>query len=147
MTAPAAKKSVDGFGDIRGLCPEEPTKQGSYYSAAVAYYGRTQDMHATADGDQNVYTYAVGLASPLPRIEIPLMGKTVTMVPFAKSVGGFGISSAQGDFQPTNTIVDFFVETITPHLRQLPDQLRRRGAGRRPRHGRHRALRVPAGRR
>jgi type IV pilus assembly protein PilY1 len=29
-------KTVDGFGNIRGLCPEEPTKQGSYYSAAVA---------------------------------------------------------------------------------------------------------------
>jgi type IV pilus assembly protein PilY1 len=36
------------------------------------------------------------------------------MVPFAKSVGGYGISAATGSFQPTNTIVDFFVEEITP---------------------------------
>ena len=112
-------KSVSGFGDIRGLCPEEPTKQGSYYSAAVANYGWTEDMHATALGDQKVRTYAVGLASPLPRIEIPLMGKTITMVPFGKSVSGSAdghtISSTQGEFQPTNTIVDFFVEEINPY--------------------------------
>ncbi len=108
-------KTVDGFGDIRGLCPEEPTKQGSYYSAAVANYGWKEDMHATAQGNQRVRTYAVGLASPLPRIEIPLMGKTVTLVPFGKSVGGASISSAAGSFQPTNTIVDFFIEEIHPH--------------------------------
>jgi len=108
-----SEKSVDGFGDLRGLCPEEPTKQGSYYAASVAWYGRTQDLH-TADTNQNVRTYAVGLASPLPKIEILLQGQTITMVPFAKSVGGYGISSTQGDYQPTNTIVDFFVEELRP---------------------------------
>jgi len=103
-------KSINGFGDIRGLCPEEPTKQGSYYSASVAYYGRTHDISA-ADEDQKVLTYAVGLASPLPKIEIPLGDHIITLVPFAKSVGGCLVTNS--DFQPTNTIVDFFVETIT----------------------------------
>ena len=69
---------------------------------------------STADGDQNVRTYAVGLASPLPQINIQLMGQTITMVPFAKSVGGSGISATEGSFQPTNTIVDFFVEELRP---------------------------------
>jgi type IV pilus assembly protein PilY1 len=105
-------KYVSGISDIRGLCPEEPTKQGSYYSASVAYYGRTEDISATATEDQNVQSYMVGLASPLPRIEIPIGSSTVTLVPFAKSVGGFGINPALGAFQPTNTIVDFYVETI-----------------------------------
>lgn len=108
-------KDVDGFGDLRGLCPEEPTKQGSYYSAAVAHYGRTEDIN-TEEGDQNVSTYAVALASPLPNIEIPLKGKTVRLVPFAKSVGGFSISASEGSFQPTNTIVDFYVTEIAPHF-------------------------------
>ena len=35
------------------------------------------------------------------------------MVPFAKSVGGSSINPA-GTFQPTNTIVEFFVEKLTP---------------------------------
>jgi type IV pilus assembly protein PilY1 len=108
------EKTLDGFGDIRGLCPEEPTKQGSYYSAAVAKYGWNEDLH-TVSGKQRVRTYAVGLASPLPRIEIPLNGKTITLVPFAKSVSGNSISSTEGDFQPTNTIVDFFIEELYPH--------------------------------
>ena len=112
-------KDVTGFGDICGLCPEEPTKLGSYYSASVAYFGRTQDINP-AQGSQNVNTYAVGLASPLPRIEIPVGDSTITLVPFAKSVSEVGgclagnIIPTQGSFQPTNTIVDFFVETITP---------------------------------
>jgi type IV pilus assembly protein PilY1 len=106
------KNIVGGLGNVRGLCPEEPTKQGSYYSASVAYYGHINDVNATASENQFVSTFAVGLASPLPRIEIPIAGKTVTLVPFAKSVGGYGISAAEHSFQPTDTIVDFFVEEI-----------------------------------
>ncbi len=106
-------KSVDGFGDICGLCPEEPTKKGGYYAAAVSYYGRTEDMSSATD-DQNVVSYMVGLASPLPRINIQVGDNTIILVPFGKSVGGgYGISATEGDFQPTNTIVDFFVEEIT----------------------------------
>ena len=108
-------KPVADFGELRGLCPEEPTKQGSYTSAAVAYYGAKTDISSTADGAQRVATYAVGLASPLPKINISIRNSTVTLIPFAKSVGGcLGISNAEGDFQPTNTIVDFYVEQITP---------------------------------
>ncbi|MFH1154343.1 MAG: discoidin domain-containing protein [Pseudomonadota bacterium] len=107
-------KSIPGFGTVRGLCPEEPTKQGSYYSASVGYYGNNTDIHSTASHSQKVKTYAVGIASPLPRIEIAVGTKLITLVPFAKSVAGSSISASQGDFQPTNTIVDFFVEDISP---------------------------------
>ena len=38
------------------------------------------------------------------------------MVPFAKSVGGcLGVTAlAPGGFQPTNTIVDFYIESLRP---------------------------------
>ena len=109
-----APKDATGFGDIRGICPEEPTKQGSYYAASIAYYGHNNDINP-ADTEQNVLSYIVGLASPLPRINIPVGDSTITLVPFAKSVGGcLGINGTEGQFQPTNTIVDFYVETITP---------------------------------
>jgi type IV pilus assembly protein PilY1 len=119
-------KTVTGFGNIRGLCPEEPTKNGGFYSASVAYYGRTHDVNFATNvsgsqkvsGDQKVTTYAVALSSPLPKIEIPVGGKTITLVPFAKSVGpnnsDYQINRDKGKFQPTNTIVDFYVETLTP---------------------------------
>jgi type IV pilus assembly protein PilY1 len=111
-------KAVSSLGNVYGLCPEEPTKLGSYYSASVAYYGHENDL-SSATNDQKVLTYTVGLASPLPRIEIKLGNpvKTLTVIPFAKSVGG-GSSclniSPDNAFTPTNTIVDFYVESITP---------------------------------
>jgi len=108
-------KTVAGFGSMRGLAPEEPTKQGSYYSASVSYFAKRNDINP-ATGDQTMDTFAVALASPLPRIRIPTGNGTVTLVPFGKSVaggaGGSSVSSAQGDFQPTNTIVDFYVDQI-----------------------------------
>jgi Tfp pilus tip-associated adhesin PilY1 len=106
------EKTVTGLGSIRGLCPEEPTKLGSYYSASVANYGHITDLNS-ATGNQKITTYGIGLASPLPRIEfkIGLSEKLITLVPFGKSVGGYGITSA---FYPTNTIVDFYVEQLTP---------------------------------
>ncbi len=110
-------KNVVSLGSIRGLAPEEPTKQGSYYSAAVAYFGKRADLRPDLnDGGHKQTTdlYAIVLASPLPRIEAKLSGgSTITLVPFAKSVGGcFNISSQKGQFQPTNQIVDLYVENI-----------------------------------
>ncbi|MEY6434100.1 PilC/PilY family type IV pilus protein [Thioalkalicoccus limnaeus] len=109
--APTAK-TVSGLGNIRGLSPAEPTKQGGYYSAGIARFGYENDIRADLQGKQNIHTFAVALASPLPRIEIPVGDNLVTLVPFAKSVGGSSISSTKGEFQPTNTIVDFFVESF-----------------------------------
>ena len=110
------EKTADSFGNLRGLAPEEPTKQGSFYPASVAYYGHMNDLNA-ASSDQKVTTFSVALSSPLPRIEIDTDQDgtvDITVVPFAKSVGGYGISAASTDFQPTNTIVDVFMQEQTP---------------------------------
>ncbi len=107
--APTAK-TVSSFGNIRGLAPEEPTKQGSYYPASVAYYGLMNDLNA-ADDDQTVSTFTVALASPLPEIKISVAGTTVIVVPFAKSVSGSSINYSV--FAPTNSIVDYYVESLT----------------------------------
>lgn len=106
--APTAK-TVTNLSTVRGLAPEEPSKQGTYYSAAVAHFGANNQI----GGDKNLLTYSVALASPLPTIEFPVgaQRQNVTIVPFAKSVGGSGIS-ATSDFQPTNQIVDYYVENI-----------------------------------
>jgi type IV pilus assembly protein PilY1 len=105
-------KSVDSFASIRGHAPEEATKQGSFYSASIAKYGQRTDLRTDLQDNQNMDTLAVALASPLPRIEVPINSSTVTIVPFAKSVSNSSINSEKGQYQPTNQIVDFFVETI-----------------------------------
>ena len=100
-------KTVSNFSTIRGLSPEEPSKQGTYYSSAIAHFGANNNI----GGDKPLLTYSVALASPLPTIEFPVGGSKVTIVPFAKSVGGSGIDKDSG-FQPTNQIVDYYVENI-----------------------------------
>ncbi len=104
-------KTVTDLGQIRGLAPEEPTKEGSYYASAVGLYGKTNDINPRSE-TQNLTTLAVAIASPLPKFEIPIRSTTITLVPFAKSVGGAGISAATSSFQPTNTITDFYIEEI-----------------------------------
>ncbi len=111
--APTAK-TVKSFASMRGLTPEEPSQQGGYYAASIAHFGKTKDINA-ASGDQKIDTYSVALASPKPRIEFPIKinatdTKTITLVPFGKTVGGCGsINASQGYYQPTNTIVDFYI--------------------------------------
>ncbi len=111
-TAPTAK-NVISLGSIRGLAPEEPTKQGGYYASSVAHYAKIHDLHTSLQGTQTVNNLFVALASPLPKIEAKLPnGKSINIVPFAKSVAGFSINNAKGSYQPTNQIVDFYVESI-----------------------------------
>lgn len=107
-------KTASSFSSLRGLAPEEPTKYGSYYAASVAYYGKINDVHSTASGTQDITSYVVALASNLPRITIETSTGDVTIIPFGKTVSGCGgVSPDSDDFQPTNTIVDFYVDSIT----------------------------------
>lgn len=123
--APTAK-TVDSFAKMRGLAPEEPSQQGGFYEASIAYFGKINDINPVTTAlpgkpedphnpnYQKVETYSVALASPKPRIEFPItisgVTKTITLVPFGKTVGGCGtIDRTEGKYQPTNTIVDFYI--------------------------------------
>lgn len=121
--APTAK-TASSFGNIRGLTPSEPSREGSYYSASVAYYAHTHKMN-NLTGSQKMNTYSVALAPPLPKIEIPVGTGKISFLPFAKSVGGtvkgYNLSpnttgtdpvTNKPYFQPTNQIVDFYIDTI-----------------------------------
>lgn len=112
-------KTVTSFGNIRGLTPDETTKQGSYYAASVAYHGWMNDLN-TAQDKQNVKTYIVALNNPLPQIKIPVNGQAITIIPYARTVGGCqinggSVNASKDSFQPTNQIVNFFIESWTPN--------------------------------
>lgn len=97
-------KTATGFSLIRGLCPEEPTKQGSYYAAAVAYYGKTALKTNTeqkdgagnviVQGKPNATTFALVMGSPVPKMMINAGGKIVTLVPVGKSFSGGGVENS-----------------------------------------------------
>lgn len=111
-TAPSPK-NVLSLGSVRGLAPEEPTKEGSYYSAASALFAKTNDLQPNLNGRQSVDSYVVALSSPIPEIRATTTGgQTITLIPFGKSVNGFGISSPKGAYQPTNQIVDFYISLL-----------------------------------
>lgn len=100
-------KTVSNLSTVRGLSPEEPSKQGTFYTAGIARYGAQNNI----GGDKKLRTYSVALASPLPKFSFPVGNGTITFVPFAKSVGGSSIDPT-GNFQPTDQIVDFYVQTV-----------------------------------
>jgi type IV pilus assembly protein PilY1 len=112
----ATAKNVTSLGNIRGLAPEEPTKRGSYYLPSVAHFAKVTDLQPALSRTQNrgIDSFFVALASPLLRIEAKLPNnKIINVLPFAKSVGGaFGISNTKTTYQPTNQIVDFYVESV-----------------------------------
>lgn len=126
-----SSKSVVNLSNIRGICPSEPTREGSYYSAAVAYYGHTQLK--TKTGFPNVGYYSVVQESNVPDIAFNVDGRKVIIVPTGKSISGTNAytacyskcSSISKDadglhiggctstaYCPTNQIVDFYVERI-----------------------------------
>lgn len=125
-------KSLANLSSVRGLCPEEPTKQGSFYSAAVAYYGK--EFINAKEGIPEVNTYVVAMSSPIPDIRIKVGSHFVQLVPVGKSVSGcYNVKSycadkcspTSGDrglalgsctsnaYCPSNQIVDFYVDNAT----------------------------------
>jgi type IV pilus assembly protein PilY1 len=104
--APTAK-TVSSLSSIRGLSPENPSLQGSFYSAGVSYFAHVNDLTSTQSGDQKLMTHVVALSSPLPQIKIAVGANTVTLVPTAKTV------TSSADYYPTDQIVDYYVESLT----------------------------------
>jgi len=109
--APSAK-TVDDLSYVRGLAPEEPAKLGSYSAAAVAYYAKTQGFSLPDSKNQTVDSYFVTFASPAPSIVFTVGGRSVTVVPFAKTVDGTSTNRSKGYYQPTDPIVDVYVRTV-----------------------------------
>ena len=128
-----------GLRGLRGICPEEPTKQGSYYAAAVAYYGRIKTKPLNIEGKEitvhdPVSTFVVALSSPFADINIKAGDYNVKIVPVGKTVSGLNIlnclgynnkcaldtdaigrlilKDCDGAFCPTNGLVGWFINDI-----------------------------------
>jgi type IV pilus assembly protein PilY1 len=78
-------KATTTFLNIRGLCPEEPNKYGSYYLPMLAHYAKTTDLRGALGNDttnavkQNVTTYAVVASAPVPILEFTVGGNKVQL--------------------------------------------------------------------
>jgi type IV pilus assembly protein PilY1 len=105
-------KTVTSFSNIRGLAPEVPTRQGSYYAASVAKYGKDTNL-APSGSTRNVDTYAIALSTPLPSLNIPTGQGVVKIIPVGQSLVGCSFGGfVQGSLYPANRIVGFYIEDI-----------------------------------
>jgi len=107
-------KYIDSLGTVRGLAPNNPEHEGSYYAAGVAYWGKLSSLQLIAANGKyipTVDTYAILLPSPDASIKVPFPdGKFVTIEPFAKTV----TDPAKGNYQTTNQFVGIYVtEAVT----------------------------------
>lgn len=93
---PTTKTGIKGFSEIRGLVPEDPTWQGSYYAGAIAKFGKETDLKTLGNtafasstiNSRVINTSAVALSSSSPRIQIPYGTKMINVVPFAQTYSG-----------------------------------------------------------
>jgi type IV pilus assembly protein PilY1 len=115
----ACTPKTGDFTLIRGLCIEDPNKQGSYYAAGLAWYARTTDLRGALGNDttnsvsQSITTYAVGTNSPVPVMDFMVGTNKVSLVPIfhdgcPKPTGYFGCTS-QGQYgdDTKGTLSDF----------------------------------------
>ena len=78
-------KATTTFLNIRGLCPEEPNKFGSFYLPMLAHYAKTTDLRGALGNDttnsvkQSITTYAVVASAPVPILEFTVGGKKVQL--------------------------------------------------------------------
>jgi type IV pilus assembly protein PilY1 len=93
-------RTVVNLANVRGICPDIPTQEGSYLMAGLAYQAWTQDvrpdLNKPADFRNRIQTYAVALAENLPKFEIPVGNGQITLSPLcqANSAGNAAISAA-----------------------------------------------------
>lgn len=74
-------KGVDNLADVEGICPETPSLKGGYHIAGMAYYAHTNDIRPDRAEKQTINTYGVSLAEGLPKFDIPIGGKIVSLLP------------------------------------------------------------------
>jgi len=108
-------KTITNLGSIRGLVPDDTNKQGSYYAAAVAHFGKKGNL-LEFDGHPvpSVDTFALMLNSPVPRITVPFgAAGNISIMPFARTVAH---KNATTDtilpFAAINQYVGVFVEDL-----------------------------------
>jgi Tfp pilus tip-associated adhesin PilY1 len=108
-------KATTTYLNIRGLCPEEPGKYGTYYLPMLAHYAKITDLRGALGNDttnsvkQNITTYAVVASAPVPILEFTVGGNKVQLNPAFHSGCPAASSTA-----PASDLKRFGVQAPTP---------------------------------
>lgn len=86
-----AKNTNGKLSLVRGICPDIPSMEGSYLMAGLAYKANITDMRENRHSDRpggvknTVTTYGVALAESLPKFDIQVGGKSISLSPLCQS--------------------------------------------------------------
>ncbi len=129
--APTAK-TVSSFGNIRGLSPEAPAKEGSYYAGSVAYYGNKTDV-SSATGKQKPQTFAggAGIAAAEDR-DSRWRQENHSGALRQDGAGGRRHECGPGFLSANEPDRRLLCRFAYSHVRNIPREFRGRGAGRGP---------------
>lgn len=83
-------RAVDSLSNVRGICPDIPSMEGSYLISGLAYAAATTDLRPGLQGKPDTYkvtaqTYAVALAENLPKFDISLPGGKISLSPMCQA--------------------------------------------------------------
>jgi hypothetical protein len=84
-------KTLNSLNDVLGLCPHRPSLEGTYSSAAVAYFARTHTFTPPASQQEPIDLYVVSLSPNYPQLEFPIydssgaIARRITLMPAATS--------------------------------------------------------------
>ncbi|GAB2314068.1 pilus assembly protein [Stenotrophomonas geniculata] len=83
-------RTVDNLSLARGICPDIPSMEGSYLVAGMAKAAAATDLRPGVQSKPASYkisatTYTVAMAENLPKFEIKVGGKTISLAPLCQA--------------------------------------------------------------
>ncbi len=98
-TSTCSAKSVMDFSLVRGVCPQQPNFEGSYYLAGLAFDAWTHDLRPDLTlypGTRHVKTFAVSLAETLPTLNVPVGSGNIVISPLCENYGYQATTTTKG---------------------------------------------------
>jgi len=95
-------RTISALSDVRGICPDIPSMEGSFMIAGLAKSAAETDLRPKLEGKPASYkvtatTYSVAMAENLPKFEIKLAGSTIGLSPLCQANNtGTAAASAAG---------------------------------------------------
>jgi len=107
------------FSQARGLCAEEPTKQGSYYMAGLAWWAHTTGItNPSVSTNLPVNTYAVVTPSDIPNLSFSVGSNTVQIQPAFRVLyfSSSNLIGSKGQFVDFKILYMYNPHSSTPNI-------------------------------
>jgi type IV pilus assembly protein PilY1 len=108
---------VSSLADVKGLCPLEPAREGSYSAAAVAWFAHTHNLSGFQELEAPAEIYSLALSSTFPEITFDLgESRSVSVIP-ASETGNPNLLGFMNyfvvDWQTDSTGLPFYIKIVT----------------------------------